>query len=254
MNKKNITIIATGGTIAGRGSLGKSANYEAGTFDVEEIVKSIPQIRDLANLNTIQLYNVDSNDMGLDKWIELRKICHELEKNRYVDGIVITHGTDTLEETAFFLNLTLACHKPVVLTGSMRPATATSADGPMNLYQAVALACHMEAWQAGVLDELNAELQVREDLKNGNTLQPRYYISDAKGVDERRFIKQGTESIKTSYGTFNTIKVVLQHSKPERNTVFWLAPKLDYLPVKVTHNDGKSSYGLLLTGYSGKTN
>lgn len=80
MNKKNITIIATGGTIAGRGSLGKSANYEAGTFDVEEIVKSIPQIRDLANLNTIQLYNVDSNDMGLDKWIELRKICHELEK------------------------------------------------------------------------------------------------------------------------------------------------------------------------------
>ena len=70
MNKKNITIIATGGTIAGRGSLGKSANYEAGTFDVEEIVKSIPQIRDLANLNTIQLYNVDSNDMGLDKWIE----------------------------------------------------------------------------------------------------------------------------------------------------------------------------------------
>ena len=97
MNKKNITIIATGGTIAGRGSLGKSANYEAGTFDVEEIVKSIPQIRDLANLNTIQLYNVDSNDMGLDKWIELRKICHELEKDRYVDGIVITHGTDTLE-------------------------------------------------------------------------------------------------------------------------------------------------------------
>lgn len=130
MNKKNITIIATGGTIAGRGSVGKSANYQAGTFDVEEIVQSIPQIRDLANLNTIQLCNVDSNDMGLDKWVELRNICHELEKNRYVDGIVITHGTDTLEETAFFLNLTLACHKPVVLTGSMRPATATSADGP----------------------------------------------------------------------------------------------------------------------------
>lgn len=117
MNKKNITIIATGGTIAGRGSVGKSANYQAGTFDVEEIVQSIPQIRDLANLNTIQLCNVDSNDMGLDKWVELRNICHELEKNRYVDGIVITHGTDTLEETAFFLNLTLACHKPVVLTG-----------------------------------------------------------------------------------------------------------------------------------------
>ncbi len=110
------------------------------------------------------------------------------------------------------------------------------------------------AWQAGVLDELNAELQVREDLKNGNTLQTRYFIADAKAIDERRFVKQGTENVKTSYGTFSTIKVVLLHDKPERNTIFWLAPKLDYLPVKVTHNDGKSSYGLLLTGYSGKTN
>lgn len=110
------------------------------------------------------------------------------------------------------------------------------------------------AWQAGALDELNAELQLREDLKNGNTLQPRYLIADDKAVDERRFVKQGNETVKTNYGTFNTIKVVLQHDKPERNTVFWLAPKLDYLPVKVTHNDGKSSYGLLLTGYSGKTN
>ncbi|WP_436861591.1 DUF3108 domain-containing protein [Acinetobacter haemolyticus] len=109
-------------------------------------------------------------------------------------------------------------------------------------------------WKEGVLDELNAELQVREDLKNGNTLQTRYFIADSKAVDERRFIRQGTETIKTNYGTFNTIKVVLQHDKPERNTVFWLAPKLDYLPVKVTHNDGKSSYGLLLTGYTGKTN
>ncbi|WP_109439654.1 DUF3108 domain-containing protein [Acinetobacter haemolyticus] len=109
------------------------------------------------------------------------------------------------------------------------------------------------AWKDGVLDELNAELQVREDLKNGNTLQTRYYIADSKAVDERRFIRQGTETIKTNYGTFNTIKVILQHEKPERNTVFWLAPKLDYLPVKVTHNDGKSSYGLLLTGYTGKT-
>ncbi|ENX44592.1 DUF3108 domain-containing protein [Acinetobacter sp. NIPH 2100] len=109
------------------------------------------------------------------------------------------------------------------------------------------------AWQAGALDELNAELQIREDLKN-NSLKTKYLIADAKALDERRFVKQGNESIKTPYGTFNTIKVVMQHDKPERNTVFWLAPKLDYLPVKMAHNDGKASYGLLLTGYSGKTN
>ena len=109
------------------------------------------------------------------------------------------------------------------------------------------------AWKAGVLDELNAELQIREDLKS-STLGTKYLIADAKALDERRFVKQGTETIKTNYGTFSTIKVVMQHDKPERNTVFWLAPKLDYLPVKMAHNDGKSSYGLLLTGYSGKTN
>ena len=147
MNKKNITIIATGGTIAGRGSVGKSANYQAGTFDVEEIVQSIPQIRDLANLNTIQLYNVDSNDMGIDKWVELRKICHELEKDRYVDGIVITHGTDTLEETAFFLNLTLACH--------------------------------MEAWQAGVLAVISDTIYSGRDLQKTNS-----YKTDAFKMGE----------------------------------------------------------------------
>lgn len=108
------------------------------------------------------------------------------------------------------------------------------------------------AWQAGVLDELNAELQIREDLK-ANTLKAQYFLADAKGIDERRFVKQGNETVKTSYGTFNTIKVVMQHDRPERNTIFWLAPQLDYLPVKVSHNDGKSSYGLLLTSYSGKS-
>lgn len=179
MNKKNITIVATGGTIAGRGSLGKSAHYQAGTFSVDEIVQSIPQIQNLAHLNTIQMCNVDSNDMGLEKWIELRKICHKLEKDRYVDGIVITHGTDTLEETAFFLNLTLACHKPVVLTGSMRPATSTSADGPMNLYQAVALACHMEAWQAGVLAVFSDTIYSGRDLLKTNS-----YKTDAFKMGE----------------------------------------------------------------------
>lgn len=109
------------------------------------------------------------------------------------------------------------------------------------------------AWKAGVLDELNAELQIREDLK-GVGIKSSYLIADAKEVESRQFIKQGSEKIKTSYGTFDTVKVVMKHDKPDRDTIFWLAPKLDYLPVKVTHQDGKSSYGLLLTGYKGPTN
>ena len=109
------------------------------------------------------------------------------------------------------------------------------------------------AWKSGVLDELNAELQVREDLKAG-ALKSGYWIADAKEIEARKFVKQGAEQVKTAYGTFDTIKVVMKHDKPGRETVFWLAPKLDYLPVKMAHQDQKSSYGLLLTGYKGPVN
>ncbi|MCG2608190.1 MULTISPECIES: DUF3108 domain-containing protein [unclassified Acinetobacter] len=109
------------------------------------------------------------------------------------------------------------------------------------------------AWKSGVLDELNAELQLREDLKTSG-LKSSYPIADAKEVESRRFVKQGAEKVKTSYGTFDTIKVVMKHDKPNRDTIFWLAPKLDYAPVKVSHQDGNTSYGLLLTGYKGATN
>lgn len=107
------------------------------------------------------------------------------------------------------------------------------------------------AWKAGVLDELNAELQVREDLKK-NALKTQYFIADAKEIDSRKFIPQGNEQVKTSAGTYNTVKVVMQHSKPNRQTIFWLAPQLDYLPVKVTHKDEEASYSLSLTKYTAK--
>ena len=100
----------------------------------------------------------------------------------------------------------------------------------------------------GALDELNAELQIRQDIRNGQ-LKSSYLITDAKEVEERKFIRQGNETVKTQYGTFDTVKVVMKHDKPGRDTTFWLAPKLDYLPVKVTHQDKKGAYGLLLTNY-----
>ncbi len=103
-------------------------------------------------------------------------------------------------------------------------------------------------WKTGALDELNAELQVREDLK-GSGLKSSYLIADAKSLDARHFVKQGNERITTPYGTFDTIKVVLKHGDADKNSTFWLAPKLDYTPVKMTHQDGKTSYSLLMTGY-----
>lgn len=101
-------------------------------------------------------------------------------------------------------------------------------------------------WQNGVLDDLNAELQVREDLQNGG-LKSSYTIASYKEVDTRHFIKAGTEKIKAVNGqTYDTVKVRLKHSRADKNTIFWLAPSLNYLPVKVTHQDDDESYGLLL--------
>lgn len=176
---KNIVIIATGGTIAGSGKIGESASYQAGTINVKQIVDSIPQIDTLANLTMIQLCNLDSNDIGISHWKKLREYCERYDKDDSIDGIVITHGTDTLEETAFFLNLTLNCHKPVVLTGSMRPATSTSADGPMNLYQAVALACSTDAYDAGVLALFSDTIYSGRDLQKTNS-----YKTDAFKMGE----------------------------------------------------------------------
>ncbi|MBF7688516.1 DUF3108 domain-containing protein [Acinetobacter rathckeae] len=98
------------------------------------------------------------------------------------------------------------------------------------------------------LDELNAEIQIREDILN-KKLKPAYYITDAKGVDARKFVNLGEETIQTPYGTLNTVKFKLEYNKPERNTMFWLAPQFGYLPVKVAHNDDGNSYGISLISY-----
>ena len=166
---KNIVIIATGGTIAGSGDAGKAADYQAGRISVSDILESVPSIRSLAHLKTVQMCNIDSNDMDEERWIALRDLIDAYGADPDVDGIVVTHGTDTLEETAFFLNLTLRHDLPVVLTGSMRPATAASADGPMNLYQAVALACSEEARGAGVLAVFSDTIYSGRDIRKSNS-------------------------------------------------------------------------------------
>lgn len=110
------------------------------------------------------------------------------------------------------------------------------------------------AWQNGALDELNAELQIRQDLKQlkpNQSFKTSYPIADAKEIEMRTFVKSTkTETIQTQAGSYETVKVTIQHKKPNRATTFWLAPSLDYLPVKVSHQDGNSSYGLLLKKHS----
>ncbi len=169
-DRKKIAVIATGGTIAGAGPAGDSAGYRAGELPVEQVVKSVPGLADVADLEMYTVCQVDSNDVTFGVYREVKKLVEALEADPSVDGVVITHGTDTLEETAFLLNLVLDVKKPVVITGAMRPATATSADGPGNLMQAVCLAADDQAAGMGVLVVLSNMVFAGRDVKKTDSM------------------------------------------------------------------------------------
>lgn len=176
-----IKIVATGGTIAGAQADVKEAGYKAGTFRVEDLINAVPQLKTLADLSGEQIVNIGSQDMNNEVWLKLAKRVNELLKQADVDGIVITHGTDTLEETGYFLNLVVKSNKPVVLVGSMRPATAISADGPMNLYNAVAVAAHPDAKGRGVMAVLNDEIHFAREIQKQNSTQLDTFKSPNRG-------------------------------------------------------------------------
>ena len=139
---KNIVIMATGGTIAGAGEQGKDIGYKSGALEAQTLIDAVPELKTVANIRVEQVCNINSDDISSEIWMTLAHRIKELSKCADVDGFVVMHGTDTMEETAFFLGLTLGTQeqtaaKPVVLTGSMRPATAAEPDGPANLLFAV---------------------------------------------------------------------------------------------------------------------
>ncbi len=149
-----VYVLSTGGTIAGQGSSATDlSNYKSGSLLGEQLVNAVPQIKQIADVRVEQIVNVNSSDITLDNWLTLaRRIQKIIADTPAVAGFVITHGTNTLEETAYFLNLTIKSDKPVVLVGSMRPATAMSADGPLNLLNAVRTAIAPDAKGKGDAD------------------------------------------------------------------------------------------------------
>ena len=167
--KPNIHILATGGTIAGTGSSSTATNYTAGQVAIGTLLDAVPEIKDIANVTGEQVVRIGSQDMNDEVWLILAKRINELLAKPEVDGIVITHGTDTMEETAYFLNLTVKSDKPVVLVGAMRPSTAISADGPLNLYNAVVTACCKESVGKGVLVVMNGIILGAESVTKMNT-------------------------------------------------------------------------------------
>lgn len=166
----NVTILATGGTIAGTGATSTTTvGYTAATVGIQSLIAAVPELARVANVSGEQVFQIASENMSNEHWLVLARRVNALLAQPGVDGIVITHGTDTLEETAYFLNLTVKSRKPVVLVGSMRPSTAMSADGPLNLYNAVLLAAHADAAGRGVLVSMNDQIHAARDVSKTNT-------------------------------------------------------------------------------------
>jgi L-asparaginase len=175
-------LLATGGTIAGAADTGIQAGYTSGQVPIEGMIAAVKGIDKLAEISGEQLTNVGSQDMTFAIMIALARRINTLLAEGSADGVVVTHGTDTMEETAHFLNLTVKSKKPVVMTGAMRPATAVSADGPLNLYNAVAVAADPEAAGRGVLVVMNDRIHGAHSLTKTNTTSVETFLSPINGL------------------------------------------------------------------------
>lgn len=177
-----VYILATGGTIAGAGGSATKTQYSAGQVAIGTLLDAVPAIKDVADVEGEQVVNIGSQDMSDDVWLVLAKRVEELLSRGDVNGVVITHGTDTMEETAFFLSLTVKSDKPVVLVGAMRPSTAISADGPANLYNAVVTAASPASKNRGVLVCMNGKVYGAADVTKTNTTSVETFQSPNSGA------------------------------------------------------------------------
>lgn len=177
-----IRVLATGGTIAGAQTSGSRRSYRAGAFSIEALIAAVPQLATLARLEVEQVASIGSQDMHEGVWQKLAVRATAALAAPDVAGVVVTHGTDTMEETGYFLNLVVRSEKPVVLVGAMRPATAISADGPANLYNAIAVAAHPAARGRGVLVVANDEIHFAREVAKTNTTQVGTFKSTHRGL------------------------------------------------------------------------
>ncbi len=180
--KPKIVILATGGTIAGSAATQTQAGYTSGQVGVDILIDAVPQIKDLADVTGEQIANVGSQDMSDAIWLKLAARINELAAKNDVDGIVITHGTDTIEESGYFLNLAVKTDKPVVMTAAMRPSTALSADGPLNIFNAVAVAADPEAKGRGVMIVANDDIHGARGITKTSTTDVQTFMSPERGL------------------------------------------------------------------------
>ena len=168
-----VHVIATGGTISNTGG---------DRLTGEQLIKSLPGIERVARVTVEQFTNVASGSITQTNWRDLALRINELYRTRpELRGIVVTHGTDTMEETAYFLDLTVASCRPVIVTGAMRQATAIGADGPANLFDAISTAASPSAEGRGTMVLLNDEIFAARDVTKIHTTRPDAFDSPTRG-------------------------------------------------------------------------
>jgi L-asparaginase len=177
----SIRVLATGGTIAGQQASATNYGYKSGAYDVDSLLKAVPNLDRLALIAGEQVANIGSQDMNDAIWLQLAKRVNAVLESPDTDAVLITHGTDTLEETSYFLSLVVKSDKPVVMVGSMRPATAISADGPGNIYNGVAVAADPRAGGKGTLVCMNDEFHYARNVVKTDTTSVQTFRSINRG-------------------------------------------------------------------------
>ncbi|EFS9251956.1 type II asparaginase [Campylobacter upsaliensis] len=239
--KPKVAILATGGTIAGSiDSAVATTGYTAGVVGVDVLIKAVPEIQNLAKIEGQQIANIDSSNMRDEIWLKLAQEINKLFASG-VDGVVITHGTDTMEETAYFLNLTIKSDKPVVLVGAMRPSTAISADGPKNLYNAVALAADKNA--KGVMVAMNDKIQSARAVVKTHTLNVDAFSSPDFG--DMGYIVDGKVYFYNNVAKAHTKKTPFDVKKLKT------LPKVDILYTYSNDGNGVAAKALFENGTKG---
>src|SRR5687767_5667130 len=243
----NILILATGGTIAGAAASGTQAAYKSGAVTIDAMLAAVPGINDLATIKGEQISNVGSQDMSFDILLKVAKRINEVADAGDVSGFVITHGTDTLEESAFFLNLTVKTDKPVVMVGSMRPSTAVSADGPLNLYNAVGVAADPQAKGRGVLVVMNDWIHAAHSLTKTSTTAVQTFMSPVRGIvgvasygkNDWYFTPQWKHTTKSEFDVSQTTQM------PRVDIIF---ASMDMSPEMITASAASGAKGIVIAG------
>lgn len=176
-------LLATGGTIAGASRSGTQVvGYQPAVTGVDVLLAVVPELASVADITGEQFAQVASHDIDNATLLALARRINALLASDACDGVLITYGTNTLDETAYFLNLVVKSHKPVVLVGAMRPSTAFSADGPMNLYRAAIVAASPQAHGRGVMLVMNDQILAARSAQEQDTHGRRFHITPVGGA------------------------------------------------------------------------